>query len=296
MPSAPAFGTGLPGIQQIPSRVKAWEREIDGAKILDAARACEAAGFAWVTCSDHPAVPVSRAQVMGPTWFDAGSTLAFVAGVTTRIRLMPHVLVLPYRHPLVVAKQYGTLDYLSGGRVIMGVGSGHVKAEFKTLGADFETRGKVTDEYMRTLAAAWEHDVAQFDGEFASVRDMMVWPRPVQKPRPPFWVGGNSIAAVKRAARFGDGWIPWELTPEDFAAKAAYARHLRHDAGRSHSFTLVAPMSVAADAVADPVLRDVTRWREAGATAFHVGLAADSWPQYLDRIAWFGRAVIARIE
>jgi alkanesulfonate monooxygenase SsuD/methylene tetrahydromethanopterin reductase-like flavin-dependent oxidoreductase (luciferase family) len=171
-----------------------------------------------------------------------------------------------------------------------------VKAEFKTLGADFEARGKITDEYMRALAAAWEHDVGQFDGEFVAVRDMMVWPRPVQKPRPPFWVGGNSNAAVKRAARFGDGWIPWELTPEDFASKAAYARHLRHDAGRSNTFALVAPLSVAADAVADPVLRDVTRWREAGATAFHVGLAADSWAQYLDRIAWFGRAVITRIE
>jgi len=296
MPSVPSFGTGLPAVQQIPARVRPWEHDVDGAKLLDAARAAEAAGFAWVACSDHPAVPVSRAQAMGPTWFDAGSTLAFVAGVTTRIRLMPHVLVLPYRHPLVVAKQYGTLDVLSGGRVIMGVGSGHVKAEFKTLGADYGARGKVTDEYLRALAAVWEHDVGHFDGEFVSIRDMMVWPRPVQKPRPPFWVGGNSNAAAKRAARFGDGWIPWELTPEDFAAKAAYTRHLRHDAGRSATFALVAPLTVAPDAAADPVLRDVTRWREAGATAFHVGLAADSWPQYLDRLAWFGRAVIARIE
>jgi probable F420-dependent oxidoreductase len=293
MASVPAFGTGLPAVQQIPTRVKAWEKDVGGLQTLEAARAIEAAGFAWVSCSDHPCVPLSRAQAMGPTWFDAGSTLAFVAGVTTRIRLMPHVLVLPYRHPLVVAKQYGTLDYLSGGRVILGVGSGHLKPEFAALGVDYEHRGKVTDEYMRALAAAWQHDVAYFDGEFLSFRDMMVWPRPVQ-PRPPFWVGGNSNAAVKRAARFGDGWIPWELTPEDFATKAAYARHLRDDAGRSNPFTLVAPLGVAIDATADPVLRDITRWREAGATAFHVGLAADSWAQYLDRVAWFGRAVIGR--
>ncbi len=295
MPVVPDFGTGLPAIQQIPSRVRPWEKDVDGAKILEAARAAEAAGFAWVSCSDHPAVPVSRAQAMGPTWYDAGSTLAFVAGVTTRIRLMPHVLVLPYRHPLVVAKQYGTLDFLSGGRLILGVGSGHLKPEFLALGANYEERGKITDEYLRALAAAWQHDVAYFDGEFVSFRDMMVWPRPVQRPRPPFWVGGNSNAAVKRAARFADGWVPWELTPEDFAAKAAYARHLRHDTGRSESFTLVAPLGVAVDAAADPVLREVTRWREAGATAFHVGLAAESWAQYLDRVAWFGRTVIARI-
>jgi probable F420-dependent oxidoreductase len=293
--SAVPFGTALPAVQQIPSRVQQWEKDVDGPKTLEAARAAEAAGFAWLTCSDHPSVPVSRAQAMGPTWFDAGSTLGFVAGVTTTIRLMPHVLVLPYRHPLVVAKQYGTLDFLSGGRVIVGVGSGHVKAEFKTLGADYEHRGKVTDEYLRALAAAWEHDVAEFDGEFVSFREMMVWPRPVQKPRPPIWVGGNSNAAVKRAARFGDGWIPWELSPEDFAAKAAYARHLRHDGGRSNRFTLVAPITVPADATAESVLRDVTRWREAGANAFHVGVGAESWAGYLDRLAWFGRSVIAQV-
>ena len=291
----PAFGTGLPAIQQIPARVRQWERDVDGAKILEAARAAEAAGFAWVSCSDHPAIPVSRAQAMGPTWFDAGSTLAFVAGVTTRIRLMPHVLVLPYRHPLVVAKQYGTLDHLSGGRVILGVGSGHLKPEFKAVGAGYDERGKTTDEYLRALAAVWEHDVGHFEGEFVSFRDMMVWPRPAQKPRPPFWVGGNSNHAVKRAARFADGWIPWELSAEDFAAKAAYARALRHDGGRSDSFTLVAPLGVAATASADAVLRDVTRWREAGANAFHVGIAAESWLQYLDRLAWFGQAVIARV-
>src|SRR3989442_2157278 len=112
----PRFGTSLPGVQQIPARAQAWERTIGGAQVLEAARAAERAGFDWVSCSDHVAVPVSRAAAMGATCSDAGSTLAFVAGATTRIRLLSHVLVLPYRHPLVVAKQYGTLDHLSGGR------------------------------------------------------------------------------------------------------------------------------------------------------------------------------------
>src|SRR5262247_4662291 len=165
MPVVPDFGTGLPAIQQIPARVRPWEKDVDGAKILEAARAAEAAGFAWVSCSDHPLVPVSRAEAMGATWYDAGSTLAFVAGVTTRIRLLPHVLVLPYRHPLLVAKQYGTLDHLSGGRVILGVGSGHLKPEFRTLGADYDRRGRVTDDYLQAIVAAWTQEVAAFDGE-----------------------------------------------------------------------------------------------------------------------------------
>src|SRR5262245_49988521 len=107
--SRPRFGVALPAVQQIPSRVRPWERGVGGPEMLAAARAAEAAGFDWLSCSDHPLVPVSRAEAMGATWFDAGSTLAFVAGVTSRIGLLSHVLVLPYRHPLVVAKQYGTL-------------------------------------------------------------------------------------------------------------------------------------------------------------------------------------------
>jgi probable F420-dependent oxidoreductase len=289
------FGTGLPAIQQIPSRVRPWERAVGGEQILAAARAAEAAGFDWVSCSDHPAVPVSRAEVMGATWYDAGSTLAFVAGVTSRIRLLSHVLVVPYRHPLVVAKQYGTLDHLSGGRVVLGIGSGHLKPEFKVLRADFEGRGKVTDEYLAAIAAAWEHDVAVYEGTTIAFRDVMVSPRPAQRPRPPFWVGGNSKAALRRAARLCEGWVPWELTPEDFRAAADEAMRTRTQAGRTDPLEMVSPFSVPADASTDAMLERVTRWRAAGATAFHVGIAAESWNEYLDRLAWFGQHVIARV-
>src|SRR5262245_8890780 len=208
----PDFGVALPAVPQIPARAQAWERAVGGAEILEAARVAERAGFAWVSCSDHVAVPASRAAVMGATWYDAGSTLAFVAGATARIRLLSHVLVLPYRHPLVIAKQYGTLDHLSGGRVILGVGSGHVKGEFAALGA-----GRTTDESIQAIVAAWTADVAQFDGETLAFRDVVVSPRIAQRPRPPIWVGGNSRAAVRRAARHGDGWVPWQLTTEECA-------------------------------------------------------------------------------
>src|SRR5438552_1928326 len=194
------FGTSLPAVQQIPTRAQAWERAIGGPELLQAARTAERAGFAYVSCSDHVCVPASRAPAMGATWFDAGSTLAFVAAATERIGLLPHVLVLPYRHPLIVAKQYGTLDYLSGGRLILGVGSGHLKPEFKVLGADYERRGRVSDEYVAAIAAAWENEVARFDGETVAFHDVVVSPRVAQRPRPSIWVGGNSRAAVRRAA------------------------------------------------------------------------------------------------
>jgi probable F420-dependent oxidoreductase len=291
----PRFGTGLPGVQQIPARAGAWEQAIGGTHIIEAARAAERAGFDWVSCSDHVAVPVSRAAAMGATWYDAGSTLAFVAGATARIRLLSHVLVLPYRHPLLVAKQYGTLDHLSGGRVILGVGSGHLKPEFKVLGADFERRGAVSDEYLVAIAAAWSEPVAHHEGETLAFRDVIVSPPPAQQPCPPIWVGGNSRAAVRRAARLADGWVPWELDPDACAAGLAYARRLRAAAGRSVSFEVVAPLAAPLEATAATLVDAAARWREAGATAFHIGLAARGFEELLTRLEWFGREVIPRV-
>ena len=291
----PRFGASLPGVQQIPARAQAWEREIGGTQIVEAARMAERAGFDWVSCSDHVAVPVSRAAAMGASWFDAGSTLAFVAGATTRIRLLSHVLVLPYRHPLVIAKQYGTLDHLSGGRLILGVGSGHLKPEFKVLGADFDRRGTVSDDYLAAIAAAWSEEVARFEGETLAFRDVIVAPRPAQRPRPPIWVGGNSRAAVRRAARLADGWVPWQLEPEACAAAVADARRLRAEAGQPGAFEVVAPLAVAAGAATDELVAAASRWRAAGATALHVGIAARGLAELLARLEWFGREVIPRI-
>ena len=291
----PRFGASLPGVQQIPARAQAWEREIGGTQIVEAARMAERAGFDWVSCSDHVAVPVSRAAAMGASWFDAGSTLAFVAGATTRIRLLSHVLVLPYRHPLVIAKQYGTLDHLSGGRLILGVGSGHLKPEFKVLGADFDRRGTVSDDYLAAIAAAWSEEVARFEGETLAFRDVIVAPRPAQRPRPPIWVGGNSRAAVRRAARLADGWVPWQLEPEACAAAVADARRLRAEAGQPGAFEVVAPLAVAAGAATDELVAAASRWRAAGATALHVGIAARGLAELLARLEWFGREVIPRM-
>lgn len=288
---APEVGVALPGVQRIPGRSAPWERDVDGRALVAAARAAEAAGFAWVSCSDHPLVPASRVAVMGEAWLDAGSTLAFVAGATERIGLLAHVLVAPYRHPLLVAKQWGTLDFLSGGRVVLGFGTGHVKPEFRILGADWERRGRMTDETLAAIAAAWEATPASFEGEILRFRDVVVAPRPARRPRPPLWVGGNSDAAVRRAARLGDGWVPWELELDDFRAKATRLAVWRLDAGRMDPPAVVAPLPVPADAGVAGLRDRLAAWHDAGATGFHAGVGATSLDEFLDRLAWLGDAL-----
>jgi probable F420-dependent oxidoreductase len=257
----------------VPSPALAWYGAAGAAALRLVAPAADRLGFAWITCSDHIAVPASYAPSMGATWYEPFTTLAFLAAVTERVRLLSHVLVLPYRHPLLAAKSVATLDALSGGRAIVGAGSGHLKPEFRSLGVDHAARAAISDEYLRGLAAALEQEVSSFSGTHAAWRDMMVAPRPLQRPRPPIWVGGNTAAMARRAGRHADGWIPWQITPADFAARAAVARAAHAASGRAGDFLLVAPL--AAGRVAEPAaLRDaIAQWRAAGATAFHVGFS-----------------------
>ncbi|MBX3025509.1 TIGR03619 family F420-dependent LLM class oxidoreductase [bacterium] len=280
MRRALSFGIGLPVVQQVPTQTQAWEGDAGPEEIVAVARAADRLGYAWVTCSDHVAVPAAYAASMGATWYEPATTLAFVAAATQRVRLMSHVLVLPYRHPLLAAKLFATLDRLSGGRVIIGAGSGHLKPEFRSLGIDHATRAAISEEYLEALAAALANDVSSFSGRFVRWRDMMVSPRPLQQPRPPLWIGGNTPAMAERAGRCGDGWVPWQITREDFAAQAAQARAAHRAAGRGGTFTAVAP--VAAGRVEDPaqLIATAAAWRDAGADAVHLGLTHDS-PRHL---------------
>src|SRR5262249_40283438 len=135
-------------------------------------------------------------------------------------------------------------------------------------------------------------EVAAFDGETVRFHDVILAPRPAQRPHPPIWVGGNSGAALRRAARLGDGWIPWELAPGEFSSLAARARTLRAEHGQMGPFGAVAPLGVPPSATAEALREQIGTWRAAGATAFHVGIGAESFAGFLDRLAWFGAEVI----
>ena len=172
-------------------------------------------------------------------YYDAIAALNFLAGCTHRVRLGTHVLILPYRNPVVTAKMLATLDVLSAGRLILGAGVGWMEEEFQALGLDtFAQRGAVTNEYIRLFKELWTAEHPEFHGEFYNVSGAGFLPKPVQKPHPPVWVGGHTGPAIRRAAELGDGWMPIGLRPpailepEELAEKIARLKRLTVRAGR----------------------------------------------------------------
>ena len=202
------YGMQLPITAQSTVFAAPWEATAGTDEIRRIAQACDANGFFYLAVSDHVCVPRAQATAMSTVWYDTVATLGFLAAATRHVRLLSYVYVVPYRHPLVTAKAFATLDALSGGRVILGVGAGHLKGEFETLGVDFARRGKLIDEAIDVIAAAFTEEFPSHRGAAWSVRDMGQRPRPVQQPRPPIWVGGSTRPALRRAAERGDGWLP----------------------------------------------------------------------------------------
>lgn len=243
MPALPsegrlAYGIQLPVQSQSAIYAEPWEAAAGPDDLLAVARAADRAGFAYVASCDHVAIPRRLAPAMSTVWYDPVATLAYLAAATERIRLLSHVAVVGLRHPLVTAKQYATLDHLSGGRLILGVGAGHVPEEFEALGVDFERRGPVLDESIDALRASLGPDeFPEHHGKLYDFEGLGQLPRPAQE-HVPVWVGGSSPAAVRRAALKGDGWLPQGDPRDRLPAQIARIRRLREEAGVEGPFTV----------------------------------------------------------
>ena len=233
------------------------------------ARAGEAAGFHSAMVADHVVFPVTSQSVYPYTVsgehpshgvaLEQFAILAFVAGITEQLRLVSSVTILPYRNPVLTAKMLATIDVLSEGRLTVGVGVSWLEEEFAALGAEFARRGAVSDEYLRILRLLWTQSPASFAGEFYSFDAIRCEPFPVQNPHPPIWVGGHSLAALRRTARYGDGWHPVgaiaavPLPPEEMVRKLAELRRLTTEAGRDFSALTISYKAPLYDvAVPDP--------------------------------------------
>ncbi len=212
----------------------------------------EALGFSICAIADHVVIPRSFRPLYPYT--DSGDTDAFAGGdcleplglmaaltsMTQKVRLLSSVLVLPYREPVLTAKLFATIDVMSDGRLIAGCGTGWMEEEFIVVGAPpFAERGKVTDEYIKAFRAMWTSDEPSFQGDYTNISDIYFRPQPVQKPHPPIWIGGDSMPALRRTARLGDGWYPVGISPKHplntvprYAARADRLRQLTEEAGR----------------------------------------------------------------
>ena len=166
-------------------------------------------------------------------FFEPLTCLAFLAGCTEKIELGMSVMVLPYRHPLYWAKIATTIDHLSAGRLILGVGVGWMKEEFSAMGARFEERGKVSDEQLRLLDTIWQEEHATFHGQYYAFDDIAFSPKPHRKPRIPIWIGGEGKLAQRRAGIYGDAWFPYfvRITPKELASRFENVRRFAGEAG-----------------------------------------------------------------
>ena len=206
------FGLHLPIAAQSLSFSQGWEGECGPAEMRRIAENADRLGYFYLAVSDHVAVPRELTERMSTIWYDTVATLAWCAAATKQIRLMSYVAILPYRHPLDSAKAYSTVDALSGGRLILGLGTGWLEEEFRNVGVPFSRRGSRCSEYVEVLKRLWCDPVSNFSGEFHELAEARFYPKPVQRPHPPILFGGESDAALARVARLGDGWFGFNHT------------------------------------------------------------------------------------
>jgi probable F420-dependent oxidoreductase len=189
---------------------------LDAGPVAELAAAAEAAGFGGFAFTEHPAPGAKWLATGGHSTLDPFVALGHVAAVTSTLKLLTYLTVLPYRNPMLVAKAATTVDLLSGGRFILGVGTGYLKGEFRALGVDFEERNALFDEALEVLPLHWSGEPFSYQGRHFQAREVIAHPRPANRAIP-IWIGGNSALTRRRVAERANGWMPMTGPPELFA-------------------------------------------------------------------------------
>jgi probable F420-dependent oxidoreductase len=205
------LGITTPVVTNVGGAELGWEAYATIGDIGRVAEAADRLGYHHMTCSEHIGLPSTETARRGARYWDPLATFGYVSARTTRIRFATMTLVLGYHHPLAIVKRYGTLDHVSGGRVILGVGVGSLKEEFDLLGAPFDDRGARGDDALRALRAALPSNEPAYDGEFYSFGGLTVDPCALQ-PHMPIWIGGRTKRSLRRAVTLADGWCPYYVS------------------------------------------------------------------------------------
>ena len=310
------FRIALPGNNHIPPandhvpEAADWVPGLTAPDFQEVASIIDGLRYDAITTSEHLAMPYEEVPRLGPYWMHALSVMSFVAGATKRVRVDASVLVLPYYHPLAFAKALSTIDVLSGGRLDVSIGVGHAVQEFKVLDVSFDERGAITDEILEATLTLWRDDEPVFHGPHFDIEGLAFEPKPVQTPRPPIYVGGNSKPALRRAARY-EGWQPNPTTfsVEEIPPLLDYLRGQPDFAGKEDAFEVYWVGTI--PGVERPAFGDLA---DAGRASYRdqildrlaylttVGVTGTSVPipvtrslaEYIEFVTWFSDEVIVR--
>jgi len=263
----------------------AWEQTGSLEDILSVAAAADRIGFDWVACSEHIAVPEQVHDTRGGRYWDPFTTLAVISTATERVHLLTHMLVLPYHHPLEIVKRIGTLDIVSKGRVILGVGVGSLEPEFRLLGHQFEGRGERADDALRAIRAAWGHQVPQYSGTYYEFDGFVVEPSGLPRPLT-IWIGGRTVRSFRRATELGEAWMPFRLTLEEL--RAFFSRPSVQAIGekRVEDFGLVLAPEPPIDPLASPTetVETLRSYQTVGATGFSLRFRQYSRSHFIEQM------------
>ncbi len=289
------LGLTTPVLTLLPDGHAEWE--IDGSidDVAAIARLADSLGYDHLTCSEHVIVPADIAPVRGGRYYDPLATFGYLAAQTTSLKLATNVLVLGYHHPLEIAKRYGTLDRISGGRVILGLGVGSLREEFELLSAPFDDRGARADDAIAALRVSLSESRPAYAGAYYQYADVVLDPCAAQR-SVPLWIGGRTARSLRRAVELADGWVPFALRAPELVAMLERARSTDAWAARERPIEVILRNGRLADPVGDPEgsRRLFGRLRSLGATGVQLSFLHDSLDHYLEQLE--AMAVIAREE
>jgi probable F420-dependent oxidoreductase len=284
------LGITTPLFTMTPDGHAAWEVDAELGDVVPIVEAADRLGYEYVTCSEHVVIPDDVAPVRGGRYWDPLATFGYLSACTTRIRFATYVLVLGYHHPLAIAKRYGTLDRISGGRLILGVGVGSLQPEFELLGAPFADRGARGDEALRALRTSFGRREPEFHGRYFDYSGMIVDPCGLQQTIP-LWVGGRTPRSLRRAVELADGWAPFGLRRAELGAMLDAARDTEAWDRRLADtelppFEVVLPSGRLLAPVEEPdaAVEALRGLRDIGATMVTVNFRHESAHHYLEQL------------
>jgi probable F420-dependent oxidoreductase len=279
------IGITTPVLTMLPDNHASWEVDAGIEDVAEVVTAADRLGYSHVSCSEHVIIPTEVAAVRGSRYWDPLATFGYFAAVTSHVRFATNVLVLGYHHPLEIAKRYGTLDQVTGGRVTLGLGVGSLQEEFALLGAPFEDRGARADDALAALRASLSVMRPEYHGPYYSFSDVVLDPCARQE-KVPLWIGGRTARSLRRAVELGDGWAPFGLSAKDMGAMIAKARQTPAWSARAEPLDLVLGNNHPADPMADPAgaRAIVGRVVEAGATTLQLRLIHHSAAHFVEQL------------